>query len=401
MSTATLEVPAAELPDMTSAFASAMTDLQAKENGAEPAQKEVAAKQPEVVKEPVKEPTAKEVKPEPVKEPVKKRSAMDAALADDAPVVEPVDDVAQLLEAKDPNWAKARETLKRQSEELKTYKEKISKAGELPPEISTRLKTTEEKAAALEKENAKLRDSIIALDVRFDPATQEKIQARDSKTSKLASELKQAGADADAFEEAMALPIAKRGKHLDAILESIESTRTRANIERKLAEIEVMDEQLDEQMNAPHKSFEEIKRQRQLEQDERVREVEAFKQSTFDKVRRDLPRISKLMREVPPDVEDADEYNADLKNDLEKAPSLLSVAPEEAAVLAFQASRYKSLEKIITKANKRINELEGVVSRYEGSEPGFRGNGKPKTGADYEVPLVDAFQKAMDAQRGV
>lgn len=412
MSTATLDTPvtaattAAELPDMTGAFADAMKQLEAKESGAPAPQAKPPVKEPAAKVTETKAPETKaEVKAEaPVAR--KPKSALDAALSDDAPtevVEQPVDEVAKLIESKDPNWDKARETMKTQSVRIKEYEAKLAKP-ELPADVTSQLAQAKEMKSQMEKllaEKAKLEDSVLALDVRFHPATQEKIQLRDNGVTKLSATIKEAGADSAAFEEAMALPLTKRGKYLDAILEGIESPRTRATVERKLAEIEVMDEQLDEQLSKPHKSFEEMKQQRVLAEQQHAAEVERFKDATFESVKRELPKLSKLMRPAPADAEGAKEYNETLQADLAKAPSLLEVEPEQAAQAAYMAARYPTIEKLYVESRAEIAQLREYVAKLEGSEPGFRGNGKAPVKADYEKPLGDAFLEAMNAQRGI
>lgn len=409
MSAETLEAPStaaaasAELPDLSGAFADAMKGLEARETPQAKAPVEKpAAKAPEV-----KAPETKVEKPAEVAPVAKKpKSALDAALADDVSdevVTEPVDEVTKLIESKDPNWDKARPVMKAQSVRIKELEAKLAKP-ELPSDVTSQLAQAKELKAQFDQikaENDKLRDSVIALDVRFDPAVQEKIQIRDGKASKLSADIKEAGADAAAFDEAMALPLAKRGKYLDSILEGIESPRTRATVERKLAEIEVMDEQLDEQLSKPHKSFEELKHQRTLAEQQHMEQVERFKTATFEKVHRELPKLSKLMRPVPADTEGADEYNTTLAADLSKAPSLLEVEPEQAAQAAYKAARYDTVEKLYVKSRAEVAELREYVAKLEGAEPGFRGNGKPQVKADYEKPLGDAWQEAMNAQKGI
>lgn len=353
--------------------------------------------------EPVKEP-AKDAPKEPVKEvaPAKKKSAMDAVLGDDAATeAAPVpDEVQALIESKDPNWDNARATLKRQSEELKTLREQSKKAATPPPELASELKTLRDESAKLKAENDRYRDSIVALDVRYDPAVQDMIGAREKQVSSLAERVKEAGVDPDQFISVMEMPIAKRAKALDALLDGVESTRLRTSIETKLALIEQTDEQIDEKLSNPHQTAEQFKQQREIAAQQQAQKVEQFKQATFDKVARELPKLSKLMRPAPADSEGADEYNATLKADMERAPKLLNVPPEEATVLAFKAARYDSAEKMVVSSRARIAELEAAVAKYEGAEPGFRGNGKTKPVQDWERPIQDVYHEARDAARG-
>lgn len=405
MSTATLEPPstktagqtAAELPPLSDAFAAAMKGQSVETPTPEPIK--------EVAKEPVKEePKGEVAKTEPAKgDPTKRRSALDAALADDTAVVEPVKSEAEkLYDTENPtkeNWLKSRENFRTLNAQLREFQEKEGKASAPPPELTAKLTTLEKRAAELETENSKMRDSIMALDVRFDPVVQEKLAGRDASVQRLAQSIKDAGGDGDAFMQAMDMPLTKRGKSLDAILENIESTHTKSVIARKLADIDVLDESLEEQLSKPTKSFEELKRSREIAAQEHAQKMEAFKTATYEKVQGQLPKLSKFMRLAPDDAEGAADYNTQLKADMEKAPKLLNVSPEEATVLTFKAARYDSLEKIATerfsKDGARIAELEATLAKFEGAEPGFRGGGKAAPKADYERPIGDVFAEAL------
>lgn len=386
------------LPSLESAFSAELTKVKAAESGTPDPEKKEETKQPDPKAE--KTDTKAETKQQEAKTDTgKKRSALDAALADDAPVAEVKDEVTQLLESKDPNWDKARETMKRQSEELKTLRETTKKAAEPAPEIAAELKTLREERERLKKENDDYRDSVMAIDVKLDPSYQQKIRVRDSEVERIASYVKDAGGNAQEFLDAMDLPITKRGKHLDAILEAIESTRVRNSIEARLAKIDLTDEELETQVNQPHKSYDDLMRQRQVAEQKHAQEVEAFKAATYERVTKELPKVSKFMRPAPEDAEGASEYNAQLQADLQRAPKLLSVPPEEATLLTFKASRYDTLEKIaserFSKDAARIAELEAAVARFEGGEIGFRGNGKATQKADHEINIVDAYNAAL------
>lgn len=404
MSTATLEAPATEaapeLPDLSNAFGEAMKALEAKEGplAPEPTPKKEALKE-EAKKEPAKEAPKDEKKPEPVEtKPAKKLSALDAALADEpAPEVDEVTKLSEQPESKD-NWSKARETMRRMSEEIKGYKEASKKAAEPAPEHAARLKEMQAQLDQYRTENEKMRDNIMALDVRLDPATQQKLQARETSVARIAQFVKEAGGNPDSFLSAMALPLHKRGPALDSLLEDITSGRAKATIEQRLAQVDIVDEELEGLMSQPHKSFDELQRQRQIEASQQAEKLEQFKQSTFEAVRASLPKLSKLMRASAADAEGADAFNATLNADLDNAPKLLAVGPQEAAIAAFKAARYDSVEKMFlehrAESSKRITELEEALARYEGTEPGFRGGGKPKEKADYERPLADVFHEA-------
>lgn len=412
MSTATAEPivkkSLADLPPLQPLDKAFGDALKAQEPQAESAKPEV--KKPEA-KPAAEKPKAEPEKPtEPAKpeKPAKKKSALDATLSEETPVeAKPeLDEVQQLLDAPNPDWPKAKETIKRQGRELKEAIEKLSKASEAPPELAQKLKTQDSELTKLREDNAKLRDSILAIDVRYDPATQEKIAGRDKQATNLADRVAEAGGNKEAFLAAMDLPLAKRGKAIDAALEGIQSQRELTTINTKLAQIELVDEQLDEQLSKPHQSFEQMKKHREIESKKHEETVQQFKAVTFEKIAKQLQKESPLFRPAPAESEGADEFNADLKADMERAIELTGqVSPEDATIAAYKARRFDTITKYMMKEGKakdaRISELEETLAKFEGSEPGYRGGKKPAGLAPHEVPLEKAFFDALQSQAPV
>lgn len=389
---------AAELPSLESAYKADLVKVKAAESGTPPPEKKEETKQPDAKAE--KTETKAETKQQEVKTDTgKKRSALDAAMADDATVAEVKDEVTQILESKDSNWDKARETMKRQSEELKTLRETTKKASEPAPEIAAELKTLREERESLKGKLAEYQDAIMVADVTLDPGYQSKRRARDADVERLAGYVKDAGGNAQEFVEALELSSGRRAKVMDGILENIESTTARNAIAARLAKIDLIDEELASVVSQPHKSYDDLMRQRQVAEQKHAQEIEAFKAATYERVTKELPKLSKFMRPAPEDADGASEYNAQLQADLQRAPKLLSVPPEEATLLTFKASRYDTLEKIaserFSKDAARIAELEAAVARFEGGEIGFRGNGNATQKADHEINIVDAYQAAL------
>lgn len=414
MSTATAEPPKQApkqdaLPPLHEAFGDALKAQEATPEPVAAPVKEPAAKSAEPVKE-VKEP-AKQPTKEPAKDaPKGKRSAIDAALSDDAPVEvkkEEPDEVAQILESKDVDWAKARAALKRQSEELKGFREKKP---EIPVEVAEQLKAAKELKAERDRiaeENAKYRDAIVELDVRYDPDFRAKhVVGREKRVESLAQRIKESGGDAEAFVSAMEMPLSKRSKALDAALTGIESARELTTINTKLAQIEVLDEERDALLSNVHQTAEQRARQREKQAQEAEVRAQELKDATFEKFSREMPKLSKLMRQVPDDTEGAKEFNESLQKDFEEARRLIDpITHEEAMTAAFKAARYDSVEREFLKYREttgaRISELESALAKMEGADLGFRGGGKPPAKADHEVPLLEAFTKALTGQAPV
>lgn len=402
----TNEMP--ELPPLHEAFQTVVKQMEtdgkatAEAQAKEPPKKEVKQpekKQPEAKEPEKKEPTKPEVKG-------KKKDALDSVLSEETPEAKPEpDEVQQLLESKDPNWDKARETMRKQIEELKVLRETAKKASEPAPEITTKLKTLTEEREKMAAELAQYKDAVMALDVSYDPSVIAKKSERENMVQSLANRLKNAGGDTDSLLSAMAMPLDKRAKALDAALDGIESSRERSIIETKLAQIELKDEELSQILSNPARSLSELQKSRELQEQQAFEKAEAFKQALFEKTRAQLPKLSKFMREASPDAEGAEKFNADLKADIERAPSLVTAPAEEVPILAFKAARYDSLERIATERFARdaetIRQLEESLSRYEGGEMKHRGDGKPVTKAIHELPIEEVFQRALSGQQPI
>lgn len=357
--------------------------------------------------------TKQEVKKPDAAQP-KKKSALDAALFDEAPAskTNPEHEEAEKIydgPATNEAWIKSKQNFKKLSDELAAYKEKLAKP-EIPAEIQAELTAAKElkaQIAAIKAENDKLRDGITAVDVRYEPGNQEKyVVGRNRQVESLAARVAENGGDKEAFLMAMEMPLPKRGKALDVALENVTSPRELAKINEKLAGVESLDEEWGQMLSNPTKSHEQMTQQRELAAREAAERAEQVKVATFEKVARELPKLSKLMRMVPEDAEGGPEYNEQLQKDIENAPSYLQPKTrEEAAIWSFKVARYDSVEKIATerfaKDAAKIAELETELARYHGAEPGFQGGRKPAAKADYEVPIGEAFMRALNQQSPV
>lgn len=404
-------IDAPPMQSLGDAFKTALAERRATSESSPETKREAPKEQPKETKAEVKQ--EKQVAPEqkeapketpketPKAEAPKRKSALDAALSEEVatPTAEP-DEVEQLISAKDPNWAKTREVLKSQSQKVKDLEAKLAQSSAPAPEVQSELKTLKAERERLESENKQMRDSIMALDVRYDPQTQSKISSRDKQAESLAARVGEAGGNKEAFLEALNLPLSKRSKALDVALEGIESARELSTINAKLSSIEIVDEEIDEMLSKPHQTFEEMKRQREVQAREQNEKIEQFKTATFDSVKAELPKLSKFMRPSSDDAEGAKEFNEALLSDLQKAPTLLDVEPRDAAVAAYKAARYDSVEKIALGLHSRVNELEAQLAKYERSEPGFSGGAPDTKKPAADVPIGDSYRAALANLKG-
>lgn len=398
---------AAALPPLDQAFRQEVEALNAAESSGETKTTDASTSKdskPETKAEVKTEAKPEEVKTEQkpeVKAEVKKKSALDAAMSDDTPDPAPVDEVQQLIESKDPNWNKARETMKKQSEDLKALREAAAKTPAVPEQYASELKSLKEETERLRTENKQYKDAVVALDVKYDPEFQAKyVQGREKLLTKAAAKVEAAGADKKAFLEAMELKGPKRAVALREVMSTIETDYERGSVTEYLGKIDNLEDEADEHLSKPQESFEEIRRKREVQQREQQEESIRFRDATFESVQKELPKVSKLMRLAPADSEGAEQFNEQLQQDIQKAPALIELSdPREIAVQAYKAARYDTVEKMFieqrTKDQAQIEELQAELSKYEGADPAFRGGGKAKGKADYEVPLDQAFRQAM------
>lgn len=403
--------PAAmDLPPLEQAFGEALKAQEAQPGATKPEPAKPEAAKPEA------KPAADKLKADPEKPAVKeaakpdksakKKSALEAALSEEpAPEAKPEpDETQQLLESKDPNWERAREVMKRQGEELKTFREKATKANEPTPEVAAKMKSYEKELADIKAQNAALKDSITALDVRYDPDFRAKYDdGRTKLVTQAAAKVEAAGGDKAKFLEAMELSGTKRSQLLKEALAEVEQGFERDAIGTRLGQIDTLEEERDEQLKNPQKTSEEWQRKRDVEAQKQEQAVAEFKTATFDKIAKKLQKESPLFRVAPDDSEGADTYNADLKADMERAIELTGNIPaDDVAIASFKAQRFDTITKSLIAESKakdaRISELEETLRKFEGSETGYRGGKKPSAQAPHEVPLEKAFMDALNSQ---
>lgn len=398
-----------ELPDMAATFNQTLSELSAnKTETPTEAPKEIAKEAPkEVAKETN---TSKESQPEsktdasPETKTARKKSALDAALEEPVQSEAPSEsEQPQVWTDKDLNLSKAREALKKQSEELKSLRELSKKASEPDPKISEKLKSFESEAAKLREENAKLRDSIVALDVKYDPEFQTKfVQGRDKLVNQAAAKVEAAGGDRQAFMDAMEMTGNKRNLALKEILQGVEDWERGAIIDR-LGKIDSLEEEMSEVLSNSQQSFEEIRRKRTIEQQHSEQEVAAFKDSKFEEISKRIQKESGFFRSAPSDSEGADEYNSGLTEDLKAARSLIDGTADDVVVASLKAARFDRITSHLIgerdSARQEADQLREELAKYHGSEPGFRGGSKEGKKEAYDIPMDQLFHAALSGKQ--
>lgn len=339
-----------------------------------------------------KEPAADESKAKSgVDEKAKPKSALDAVLGD-AKKLEAVPDATKPDQLADEIPANApakllRDALKRREAEVHHWKAEVAKAATPDTASKGQLETLQRERDEQRAENAKLRDAITALDVRYDPGHKAKfVDGRKDLVSKAAGKLKAFGGNPEALEEALTLPEGKlrSGAIKEALgeLDADDRVKVMAAIER----VEALEEEEAAILNDPHKAWETMTQKQQEEAQREHEAAEKTKASIFERVLKTLPGKAKLLTLLDATVEGSDDWNSGVKGAHEYGKRLLGpdATMEEIATAAIKGARYDFVEGLLLeeRASHRAEteQLREQLAKYEESEPGFRGTGKtPKT----------------------
>jgi hypothetical protein len=365
----------------------------------EPQKKEGAEVKKEVAE--VKE-EKKEVKAETKSD--KPKSALSAVLDNPKNDEQKTEVVESEIPANAP--AKAlREAYERQKSEAIRWKAEAEKSKGGDPEVKTRLETIEREREALRAENQKLRDAVTAINVEYDPAVREKyVEGKAKLIEKATKSVEQYGGDPRAFAEAMKLTGAARTSALKAALENVDEM-DRQPIFDKLNKVrELEDEHADLVANS-QQSYEKLTKDQQEKALQQQEQAEQQKSAIANKVLASLPAKHPLFIEAPADADGADDYNARLKVDLEKAAHLRGPDAEwnEISEASAKAARYDFLEETHleyrTSAEAEISELKERLDKYEKADTGFTGGKKPAGQNPSDLTPGQRYMQGMAKRR--
>lgn len=368
-----------------------------KPDPATPSEKEVPKK--EDVAEPEKKIEKEKAKP---------ASALDAVLEKKGEEVKKTDEQKPELSVDElptnTPAAPLRAALKRREQEIQKLKVDLEKASAGDPLTKQELATLKADREKLAAENAKLRDSITAINVDYDPAVREKYVVGESKLlERTIKDVEQYGGDAKAFAEAMKLPEGKaRTLALKEALEHVDEM-DRPIIHGNLNKIRELRHEHEELVANSQQSYEKLtKAQQERAQQEHV-QAEQAKNSIAEKVLKSLPYRHPMFNEAPAESEGADDYNARLKADMEKAAYLRSADADwnEISEASAKAARFDFLEETHLEyrqtAQAEIAQLKEQLAKYEGSEPGFTGGKKPAGPSKLEKTPGEVYAETMAA----
>lgn len=345
----------------------------AKDRGEEPKKPVKPAKAPEAKVDDKTTPGA-------TKEPTAPASALEAALetrpAEAKPEVQ-ADPLAEFDEKK-PNWARAREVMKKQSEEAKALRDQLATAAKPDPEASKETESLKAELARIAKENAEYKDAMVALNIELEPTfRREFIDGRKELVGKAAAKLNAYGGKASDIEDALTLPEGRRRD--EAIKEAMGDLDdvARNKILVIVTQIEDLDERRASVQKDPQQTWEQLEQKRAEEGRKAQEQHEAQKQEVFESTKKLLPAI---LRHVDPSLPDAEKWNSGITAAYERAQQMISPGADmkEVFVTAFKGSDYDRVTGLLTESRTELKTARAQLSEYEASEPDVKGRGKPK-----------------------
>lgn len=321
-----------------------------------------------------------------------------AALLTDLPETLPKDKQAE-------NFARARKALARaetliseRNAIIQNQTQKLSTAGK--EQIDALTKQNEQ----LQKENAEYKDSMVALNIEFEPNHRKKfVEGRAMLVDKAAAKLNAFGGKGELIVEAMKLPESRQRTTAidDALADLHEGERMR--VREHILQVERLDDERAEIQKDPQTAWAKLQETEVRKKQEREQEAQDYKKRIYDETTRAMPKELLLLREIAPDVPGAEEHNNNRAKIVEGAWQTLGagVTPQELAKKAFWAEAGPILQKYLITSRKELREALSRVAEYETAEPGFHG-GKPPDKPESEKALEktpgQVYRESMRSQ---
>lgn len=384
-SAATLPVTPKDQPSLSSVFTRELTKLQTPtEKAAAEAGTKVDDTKPPVEKEPAKVDKAeKQPERKPDAAPAAKKSPLDAVLDDTKPAVEK--DKTEEAIPENAGAKQLREAYERQKSEAVKWKgeyEKLSgKVKEGDPNTKQQIESFQQEKSRLEKENRELRDAVTALNVEYDPQFREKYVVGISKImQKTEKFVEQYGGDPKAFREAMEYTGKARTEALRNALDGVDEL-DRPMIYQQIAKMRELEEERAETLQNSQQSYEKLSQAQQEKARAQNEQIEAQKRAIFEGISKALPQKHPLLRNVPTDIEGADEWNSRVQADMAKALKSLSSEADWDSIneVAIKGARYDHVEELLLSERKEVARLRAELEQYQRAEPGFTGRTKTES----------------------
>lgn len=338
-------------------------------------------------------------KVEEVKPPEKPASPLDAVTGDTKPEVakpEEPDELKEFEDDKNANWKKAREVMRRQSDEKKALEAKLAELSKAPKAAPEEVAKLSQEREQLKAQLAEREELLKLTDIRLSEDYRVAAKKRDDSLRKISTKARSYGVDPDTLVSALVLPDSKfKTDQLKAVMAELEpddKTAIRILIDKFE---ESNDAVIEFERDAPQK-YEEINAKREATMREQQELAIKQLESEYQKVAQSIPNEVVTLRKVPEDIPGAEEWNTGIETAIQEGLRLLKPGAEfkETSDTAIQGRHYPYLLKMFLKEHSELVEARKRLAGFDSGGPDFKGGAKPKT----EVKLTPAekYHKAME-----
>lgn len=304
------------------------------------------------------------------------------------------------------NWQKARQTMGTQAVSIRKLQkdiEEAKKSGASTEYVTTLTQELTGVKTSLAEKEAKLaeRDEAIkAINAEYSEEYKGLKSAHDKVVDKATRQLEAvAGKErADSLREALALP---QGKIRNNVIKEVIAELEPEDKTRVLTKIELVDESEDKitdfKSNLPGK-FDELQKKRDAAASEKAEQETKALETNYEKVARTLSELHPTLREVPEDVEGAEDWNSGVRKAVAEGLRVLKPGAtfEESVATAAKGQRYDALEKMLLDTRKELITANGRLAEFDRGGSDFKG-GK-KVIKEVLTP-AEKYHKAMAASQ--
>lgn len=283
-------------------------------------------------------------------------------------------------EGRGAHWEKARGAIATQSKTISELTKANAEKDRLLAEAKAAPAASPVEMEALKKENAELRDNLVAINVDFSTEHRAKfVDGRKAIVSKAAAKLEAFGGQGSLITKAMAMDEGSgRTQAIKTALEGLEPVEQN-RILQFVGEIEKLDDEKAEIMKDPQGAWAKLQASEKAKADAAVAKAEENKARIFETVSKALPDKYFLLRRVDPTLTGATEHNAAVDAMQAEAFKLLGAdaKPEDLVEAVYAKQMLPRLQTFLIEARTELKAALATLQEYEESSPGYRGKTPP------------------------
>ena len=315
--------------------------------------------------------------PEPPPPASKPSSALDAAIGETKPAP-PEETLPEKLEGAsdkvNENWKRARGKIETLEAELKTLKSAPA------PQQENGYTALKEKYDNLEARYNDQETRLKSINAEYSDEYRALLSDREGIVSKIGKRVDAFGGDADRLISALNLPEGKvKSAQIKEALSELDSD-DKARVHTLIESLDSHDEKIEAFKSDLPAQFDRMVKDRDAQEQAFIQENLKAMENEFGKITAELPKTTVTLREIPSDIEGAEEWNSEIKLARDTALSVLKPNNADFAQtvnIAMKGARYDSLEARYIALHKEHAQAVARLKEYEGTAPDFKGTPAP------------------------